>query len=441
MPLLFTSQRHQQQSSPNNSVTTTTTTVSNQSASPNSSKYYLKSNGRISPSVNNNSNSYLNGINKLKINNNEQSLVGSINSVYFNNNDDFSNSISFNNNNNTNNDFNPPIIMKANLNNNSSNLNINNSSTSYNNHSNNNLNNSISLSNSSSLRSINSNLNSSINGIIQQQHYSNSNNNHSLINNHPRHSISFPSTKTLLPINNTNAKFIKTKRSGSIASCLPFKEIPSSSSINNQSNNSLTSSISNSINFSNSACNNNTAALKDTNMPRKMSNFPILQPKRKKSNSLSLIDYCNILSLNTNNQLLANAYNDTEASMERLSLKTTKQANLQKQATLSEQMAALFGSSMCLCYLCKQKTVDPKKSHQHNFEITPNKNNSDYTITKYTYSTPYSQLSALKLFNLMNTDCSINLNDINQNATAKASNNGKKNFLYKLILLPKESYF
>lgn len=198
--------------------------------------------------------------------------------------------------------------------------------------------------------------------------------------------------------------------------------------------------------------------------------------KRRKSNSLSIIDYCNIINLNTNYQMLAakTLYEDTEESMARLSLKSNK--DICKQASLSEQVAALFGSSMCTCNLCNLKsttttttsttwssnelavasaaaaaaaatsvaasastpvlnssshssnqtntaittttttssvsstTISNRKVQQHNFEISPNKNNSDFSVIKYTYSTPFSQLSTLKLFNIMNTDCSINVN-------------------------------
>jgi len=112
--------------------------------------------------------------------------------------------------------------------------------------------------------------------------------------------------------------------------------------------------------------------------------------------------------MNTNYQMLVNFYDDTEESMARLSLQTSRNANIEKQASLSEQIAALFGSSNCTCQLCKMKSNDTRKAQQYNFEIIPNKHNSDYSIMKYTYSTPLSQLSPLKLFNLINTDCSIN---------------------------------
>jgi len=50
---------------------------------------------------------------------------------------------------------------------------------------------------------------------------------------------------------------------------------------------------------------------------------------------------------------------------------------------------------------------------QHNYEIFP-LDNFDYTILKYTYSSPISELSTLKFFNLMNTDCSIFFNETNK---------------------------
>ena len=232
-------------------------------------------------------------------------------------------------------------------------------------------------------------------------------------NANPRYSLNFPTSSrkfSLNPFKATSA-LLKTKRSGSITTILPFsREANNSFSSPNTTSAAFSSGI-----YASSAISSpltglqaasNKDLLKDMNR-NKPSNFPILQPKRKKSNSITIMDYCNILNMNTNYQMLANFYDDTEASMARLSLKTTRHANIQKQANLSEQMAALFGSSMCACYLCKMKTIDAKKAQQHNFEITPNKHNAEYSIMKYTYSTPFSQLSCLKLFNLMNTDCSI----------------------------------
>lgn len=202
---------------------------------------------------------------------------------------------------------------------------------------------------------------------------------------------------------------------------------------------------------------------------------PSTMLKRRKSNSLSIIDYCNIINLNTNYQMLATFYDDTEESMARLSMRTTNNKDISKQASLSEQVAALFGSSMCSCYLCNLKSnttlnqsssfstsssTEPtlvtnnanlsasfssnefksssatsattssaigRKSQQHNFEIMPNKNNSDFSVMKYTYSTPFSQLSTLKLFNLMNTDCSINFN-VEQTQSASKHNGIQKKF-------------
>ena len=77
--------------------------------------------------------------------------------------------------------------------------------------------------------------------------------------------------------------------------------------------------------------------------------------------------------MNTVYQILATCYDDTEDSMARLSLDTAQNASIQKRASLSEQMAALFGSSMCSCYFCKIKSIDTKRVLDHNFEILPNK--------------------------------------------------------------------
>lgn len=72
---------------------------------------------------------------------------------------------------------------------------------------------------------------------------------------------------------------------------------------------------------------------------------------------------------------------------------------------------------MCTCNLCRMKTVDSKRILQHNYEIKPSPDyyypastGLEYTFCKYTYSNPISELSTLKLFNLMNTDCSIFFN-------------------------------
>jgi hypothetical protein len=56
--------------------------------------------------------------------------------------------------------------------------------------------------------------------------------------------------------------------------------------------------------------------------------------------------------------------------------------------------------------MCRLKTVDSTRLLQHNYEIRPS-SGCDFTFCKFTYSHPVSELSALKLFNLMNTDCSI----------------------------------
>lgn len=341
------------------------------------------------------------------------------------------------------------------------------------------------------------------------------NNSTTLANFHSRHSINYPTSMASI-INNTNSSStttitplsqqfkansylaatlhhhnhnqlsnaskssstLKTRRSGSIASILPLRE-----------NNALTN---NSINNNNNHATNHSttttttaAAGTNTNLTTsgKSSKFKLQPlPKRRKSNSLSIMDYCNFMNMNTNFQMLANFFDDTEASMSRLSMKTTRNANIEKQASLSEQMAALFGSSMCTCSLCKLKlTTNAKKpnnattttttttsaaattnalvttnSHhnqnnaaanqtsqstttttttattsmatvplqQYNFEIMPNRHNTDYCIIKYTYSSPFSQLSPLKLFNLMNTDCSIIFNAA---ATVSAENEKQVN--------------
>ena len=334
-----------------------------------------------------------------------------------------------------NNDFSQPIIKELNSANNSN----HGSATNLNNQS-----------------ILNTSLGSNVNSAFAtKNNFFNTNNSTPNNNNTPRYSLNFPSSTAKLSAFKANSYLKTRQRSGSITTLLPSSSTSFSSGNNFNINRDVQSNTpplytNTSLNLSLSqACgsafssslyaNNNTnntnnnkeksylSGAKDEMNRNKPSNFPILQPKRKKSNSLSIIDYCNILSMNTNYQMLANFYDDTEASMARLSLKTTRNANIQKQANLSEQMAALFGSSMCNCYLCKLKTIDAKKAQQHNFEITPNKDNADYTIMKFTYSTPFSQLSCLKLFNLMNTDVSITFNNGENTTTTALSNSSNTN--------------
>ena len=466
MPLLFSSQLEQQKQQQQQSQMqprlqrrrasesthllsksiNSSTLLSSQHAS-NSSKYLnyknlnVKRNSLISPNSNSSLNQLLppfsslaslssennNNSNNAKsnFNNSEFSLNEEENSfcpINLNNNPNINNhlSISF-----VNNDLSQPIIKEL---------------TNYNGSNHGSTSNSVSTSitnlNHSSVT--NSNKNLSFNTALP-----NNNNNNSFsaasANNTPRFSANFPSQSKVNTLNSSNKQTsnifpqLSSKRRSSIAT------IPTASHSYNFNANrdilnttppiytnaslnlsQLGSAFSSSIYNSNSNFNKNNN--KDDIMNRnKPSNFPILQPKRKKSNSISIIEYANILNMNTNYQMLADFYDDTEASMARLSLKTTRSANIQKQASLSEQMAALFGSSMCDCYLCKLKTIDAKKAQQHNFEIVPNKHNADFSITKFTYSTPFSQLSCLKLFNLMNTDVSIVVNNSNENSFSSSS--------------------
>lgn len=90
---------------------------------------------------------------------------------------------------------------------------------------------------------------------------------------------------------------------------------------------------------------------------------------------------------------------------------------------------------MCACNLCRMKTIDSKRILQHNYEITPDKFNLlGYTIQKYTYSSPISELSTLKLFNLMNTDCSIFFNETKP--ASQANINFRLSISNNNVLLP-----
>lgn len=270
--------------------------------------------------------------------------------------------------------------------------------------------------NNNNVNNLLTNNNSSIFRVSANQNNINNNVNNLINYNNPRHSLQVPnpSKSSMMPIhsnsisssstptanfrsNSNNLINLKTRRSGSITSFLPVKE--------STTNNTSLPAIMFRNKQQKQALQNNNHSSQTPN--GQSSNQFISLSKRSKSNSLSIIDYCNIINMNTNFQMLSHFYDDTEESMARLSMKTTRNGNIQKQATLSEQLAQLFGSTMCSCFLCKMKSIDAKKSQQHNFEIMPNNHNSEYTMAKYTYSTPYSQMSCLKLFNLMNTDCSI----------------------------------
>lgn len=205
---------------------------------------------------------------------------------------------------------------------------------------------------------------------------------------------------------------LKFRRSESITAYLP-QEI-------NSNINSVITTIGPTIITGTFNNNNNITATNNLRSKFK-SNFSPYHSKRHKSNQLTMIDYCNIINLNTNFQMLTN-YLESDDPCSKLAMKSNRNGNIQKQTSIAEQMSILFGSTMCNCYLCKMKLAKNAKRHQrHHFEIIPSRNNMDYSIMRYTYSSPYSQLSTLKLFNILNTDCSIhfstetNSNKINLN--------------------------
>jgi hypothetical protein len=257
-------------------------------------------------------------------------------------------------------------------------------------------------------------------------------------NNLTRMSMNLPSKSSLVS-NNTTSRAInntfsseKKKRSDSVSSLLPLKENTqfnnsSSSSSSNNNNNNIThqASLSSSMNGSS---NNGRSSSKPggSGSNGKASPAPPAIPKRQKSNSLSIMDYCNIMSTNTNYQIMANFTNlsddvfestaaalsntnsssSSSSSNSNSNSNSTSNVNYQKQASLAEQMVAMFGSLDCTCFLCVNN-ANRKSPNQINYEIVANRHNSDFSIMKYTYSAPLSQLSSLKLFNMFNCDCSI----------------------------------
>lgn len=224
---------------------------------------------------------------------------------------------------------------------------------------------------------------------------------------------------------------IKFRRSGSVSTLLPSENASSTANNKlNNSNNTTTNVLITTISpiSITGTFNNSLPNFTNNNMLRNnfKSNFAPIHSKRHKVSNLTLIDYCNIINLNTNFLMLTNYYQELDDPNSRLTLKTNRNGNIQKQVSIAEQMAILFGSTMCTCYLCKMKTAkNTKRNQRHHFEISPIKNNMDYTIIRYTYSSPYSQISALKLFNIMNTDCSIYF--------SAESNSSKLNFNGKFL--------
>jgi hypothetical protein len=278
-------------------------------------------------------------------------------------------------------------------------------------------------------------------GAINSNHYNNggklhngSMTNNSNSNNVARFSMNLPSKSSLLSSNSSNnptrtlsnssnsgsnSSSEKKKRSDSVSSLLPFKE-------NIQLNNSSSFNSLNAHGNSPSTMNGsgNGRGKGSTSSNGKASPAPPAVPKRQKSNSLSIMDYCNIMSTNTNYQIMANFTNlsddvfestgaDFSASNSGSSSNNTSSLNYQKQGSLSEQMAAMFGFNECTCFLCVNN-ANRKSPNQINYEIVANRHNSDFSIMKYTYSAPLSQLSALKLFNMFNCDCSISLKTDNR---------------------------
>ena len=235
------------------------------------------------------------------------------------------------------------------------------------------------------------------------------------------HSYNYNSNKR----DSVSMSTLKFRRSGSISN---FYSIDETNNINKNNSNVITTIspivITGTLNTSLPSFTGGSNSLFRNNKFIK-TNFSPYHTKRSKANQLSLIDYCNIINLNTSFQMLSNYYQEADDPTSKLNLKTNRNGNLQKQASIAEQMAILFGSTMCTCYLCKMKLAKNTKRHQrHHFEIAPSKSNGlDYSIVKYTYSSPYSQLSCLKLFNIMNMDCSIYFStETNNNLNGKVFN-------------------
>jgi hypothetical protein len=116
-------------------------------------------------------------------------------------------------------------------------------------------------------------------------------------------------------------------------------------------------------------------------------------------------------------------------------LSTQSQQQLIDMSSIMTNMSQYDNSDNCSCFLCESILSDKRNSLIYNYEITPN-DYSDHSYMKFSYGKPFSQLSCMKLFNLMNTDCTIYYNESNMNN--QAADDTQQN---NTSMIPNEKYF
>ena len=97
-------------------------------------------------------------------------------------------------------------------------------------------------------------------------------------------------------------------------------------------------------------------------------------------------------------------------SMAPLSSANLSQQNQQQLIDISSVMSNISqyeNQIECRCYLCEAYINDKRNSLVHHYEIIPNDYRGNHRYIKFSYGKPYSQLSCMKLFNLINTDCTV----------------------------------
>ena len=128
------------------------------------------------------------------------------------------------------------------------------------------------------------------------------------------------------------------------------------------------------------------------------------------------------------NELSSSNPNSQELTMF-LSMAPLSSANLSHQnqqqlidiSSVMLNVAQYANEDECSCYLCQAYKNDKRNSLVHNYEIIPNDYKGNHRYMKFSYGKPYSQLSCMKLFNLINTDCTIYYDETVISSSSSAS--------------------
>lgn len=207
-------------------------------------------------------------------------------------------------------------------------------------------------------------------------------------------STSFYKTTT----STTTASATKIKRSSSLRSITPINEKQIQQIQQQQSVN--TSKTSNSKSKQNSKNRNSIAQIDDS--IASSSTTTMISTSENGSNNESTVSYENTLVLSM-------------APLSNANLTSQNQLQLIDISSVMTNISIYNNTDSCECYFCQAITNDKRQQLLNNYEIMPASMNSDdlndYSYIKFSYGKPYSQLSCMKLFNLMNTDCTVYYNE------------------------------